>query len=135
MNDNHKTMNGKETEKSMYGVPEGYFASLRTRLSEIPSQVQSVTPWMRVRPYLAMAAAFLLLVTGGTLLLRLTAVPPAEEGYEIASLIPVTDPESVFSGAVEALPEPTHDDIVEYLIDTDTSLELLAYTNYHENNR
>ena len=52
-----------------YGVPEGYFESLKT---EIRSQVQPQhQTWMnRLVPYVSMAAVFIFLVTAGTFFLQ-----------------------------------------------------------------
>ena len=45
--------------KGSYGVPDGYFNDLKTRLAAIPEK-KTVNPgiWMRVKPYAALAACF-----------------------------------------------------------------------------
>lgn len=119
-------------EKQFHTVPEGYFEGLQARLSAIPQQQETVTRWVRFRPYLAMAAAFAAIVVGGTALLRQTAQPASGLTYDdlmgYAQLIPTTNPYMIYDeeymGEEEAY---TEEDIINYLIETGVSLELVAY--------
>ena len=118
--------------RNTHTVPEGYFGSLEERLSQIPKAAASaaVSPWTKVRPYLAMVAAFAALVIGGTAILRNTVRPASglsdEDLLGYIGLIPSTDPYLLFdeSGREEAFSD---EDIIDYLIETGVSLEQLAY--------
>jgi len=117
-------------EKIYHNVPDGYFENLKTRLSAIPQQ-ENVSGWGRMRPYLALVAAFLAIVTIGTVTLTLsTRSSASDEYYEefgIAELIPTTDSFIYYSkgGGEEEI--SSEDDILEYLIQTRTSVEQIAY--------
>ena len=142
--------------KNAYRVPDGYFASLQERLSAIPQQEQlsaipqqeqlsaipqqerlGVIPqqeaapgvWVRVRPYLALAAAFAVLVTLGTALLRWTAAPAEDDwdSFAVAQMMPRTEPDAFYDATLaESLaPALTYDDIAQYLLETGVSLEEL----------
>ena len=122
-------------QKNSHTVPEGYFESLQARLSQIPYMQETpaaVTPWNRLRPYLAMAAAFAALVIGGTAVLRNTVLPDTglseEDLLGYAELIPATDPYLIFDESEDREEPFSDEDIVNYLIETGVSLEqLLAY--------
>ena len=92
-------------------TPEGYFNDLKARLHSIPCQQEMPSTWQRVRPHLAMAAAFLAIVTVGTAILRSTAGTPA---------IGVQDLDSQYE-LQEA--EFSEDDIINYLIDSGVNIE------------
>lgn len=50
-----------------YVVPEGYFSELEERLGAIPRRNVAVSRFDKLKPYVALAAAFLIIVTCGTL--------------------------------------------------------------------
>ncbi|MBQ6087728.1 MAG: hypothetical protein IJK96_06695 [Bacteroidales bacterium] len=122
----------------MYNVPEGYFEGLKARLERIPAE-HSAAPakrpftWMRIRPYVALAACLALLLTAGTILLDRKAdlSGTSESIYEqmmYSDLIPDTDPDSIF-GAPSSPGESydiSDEDIVDYLISSGASVELIA---------
>ena len=120
-------------QKNCHTVPEGYFKGLETRLSQIPrTAVPAVPPLTKMRPYLALAAAFAALVVGGTAVLRNTVRPAAalsdEELLGYIQLIPSTDPYLIFDESAGQEGEAYSDeDIINYLIETGVSLEQLAY--------
>lgn len=121
-------------QRISHTVPEGYFERLEARLSQIPqtSSPTAVTPWGRVRPYLAMAAAFAALVVSGTAILRNTVRQPAsglseEDLLGYVQLIPATDPYLLFDESDEWAEAYSDEDIIDYLIETGISLEQLAY--------
>lgn len=62
-----------------YSVPDGYFDSLRTRLSDIPERRTRVN----LLPYLAMAASFLVLLAIGNFILNRTASSYQADDSEI----------------------------------------------------
>lgn len=92
--------------KIQYSVPEGYFENLSARLSEIPAQAAARrAPFMVVaRPYFALAAIFAIALVLGTLFLGKQAP----------------------SGCSD-------DDIIEYLIDSGTTLAQIEYCSIDEN--
>ena len=85
-----------------YSTPEGYFEHLETKLSAIPEQMSGVSTMDRIRPYLALAAAFLFIVTCGTALLR-KAVGTLDDQdistldkIQLADMLPVTEPDLIY---------------------------------------
>jgi len=131
-----------------YKVPQGYFEDLGKRLSAIPSEEPassaeeessySVTIWDRLKPILAIAAAFLVMVSLGTAVLRSTASRPSVETDEIVAgytyLTPYTDPDAIYSEDYNVSEGPTDEDIVEYLISTGISSEHIEYVAQNEKN-
>lgn len=117
--------------KMPYNVPEGYFEGLRAKISEIPDREPEVTVISRVRPYFALAAAFVSIVVAGTAVLKVTSgVSQVEEmsaldKMQMADIVPVTDPYSIYCGLQEE--SITHDDITAYLINSGTTLDHIEY--------
>lgn len=70
-----------------YNVPDGYFESLRTKLSAIPAEVQRPSWVQRFTPYLALAACFAVAVLLGNLVLNRTTAPVASDDEIIEYLI------------------------------------------------
>ncbi|MCR5519532.1 MAG: hypothetical protein K6F21_04295 [Bacteroidales bacterium] len=70
-----------------YNVPEGYFESLRTKLSAIPAQEKQPTRTQKFAPYLALAACFAIAVLVGNFVLNKTTVPAASDDEIIEYLI------------------------------------------------
>ena len=124
-----------------YRVPEDYFRRLEARLEDIPHRGVKVSMVEKLKPYLALAAAFLIIVTGGTALLRLTAGYgsggdlSAMEELTLADLVPVTDPELIYrtSGYFD---DASGDGLAAYLIDSGTTLDYIEYyETEHEDNK
>ena len=127
--------------KNIYNVPEGYFDKLQKRLEAIPSQhPEAVAPvvhaslWMRVRPYVALAACMLMAFFVGNFFLGRNQVQaPAEIGlsdYYMADLVPVTNPYAIYDDAPMDLYVPessSEDDVLQYLISSGTSVDYIAY--------
>ncbi len=134
--------NKMDKQKIQYSVPEGYFDELQERLERIPTAQndgQTYSRWSRVKPYLALAAAFTMILTVGTAVLKITAEKVVDskiseyEQIQMADLIPVTEPYLVYlKGDNES--DISEADIAAYLIDSGTSLEHINYYEY-ENNR
>lgn len=132
------------TEKNnrMYNVPSGYFEGLQARLSAIPAMEAGsenrVTVWAKVRPVIALAASFAILLTCGTLILNKTAgrvTTSDNEFLEYAyAMIPLTEPYSIYDASLaESLyTEVSEDDIVDYLIETGVSINQLGYVEDFE---
>ncbi len=122
-----------KTSKPSFGVPEGYFDRLQVRLQEIPGKEAPVSTWQKSKPYLVMAACFLLSLIAGTGILKMTTgqnVSDADQFYYdlgYADLIPVTyDAPSLYEG--EGAAEISSEDIEDYLIATGVSVNRLAYS-------
>ena len=70
----------KTTDRKMpYVVPEGYFSELEERLGAIPRRNVAVSRFDKLKPFVALAAAFLIIVTCGTALLRFTSGQAADK--------------------------------------------------------
>lgn len=123
-----------DMKKIQFSVPEGYFQKLQGRLETIPEKSAEMKPsrWNVVKPYLAMAAAFAMILTGGTAVLKMTTdkvVDTKMSDYDeirMADLVPVTEPYLVYlnkSGESDI----TDEDITAYLIDSGMSLDHISY--------
>lgn len=125
---------------NIYGVPEGYFSQLQSRLEAIPAQQSEsssnvVVPlWDKVKPYIALAACFIMILCVGNYAIN-KAMPPAQDTLSFedicyADLIPVTNPYIIYDDSPYTydVQEPvSEDDIVEYLISSGASLDYIAY--------
>jgi hypothetical protein len=122
-------------------TPEGYFADLQMRLSEIPARPVRVSPVHRLAPYVAIAASFLVAVLLGNAILRTSApAAPEDDTWAFVSyLADALDPD----GAVpmdmagyylddEETEGLSADDIVNYLLADGISVEHLNYLSYEE---
>lgn len=115
-----------------YKVPEGYFGNLQARLSEIPSGSRVPSRMDVLKPYLAMAAAFALIITAGTAVLRHTTGGSgtdeisALDMIRLADLVPATDPDLLFTPA-QTETEVSDSDISEYLINAGVPLDYIEY--------
>ncbi len=125
-------MSVEQKHNMPYKVPEGYFGNLQARLSEIPSGSRAPSRMDVLKPYLALAAAFALIITGGTAVLRYTAGDPGAEEISaldmirLADLVPATDPDLLFTPA-QAETEVSDSDISEYLINAGVPLDYIEY--------
>lgn len=118
--------------KVSYRVPEGYFEGLKDRLEAIPAG-KTAEPgiWMRVRPYVAMAACFAIAFITGDSILRHTAMRqgPSDLYNEIsyAELISMTRPESLFLAMESEHDDLSDEDIINYLIEAGVTTDHLEY--------
>lgn len=123
---------------NIYGVPEGYFGRLQSRLEAIPAQqsqpAKVVSPvWSKVRPYIALAACFIITVCFGNFVLNKSLRPVDDcisfEDICYADLIPVTNPYIIYDDAPYTydVQEATDDDVVEYLISSGASIDYISY--------
>lgn len=109
-------LNNPELRKSPYTVPEGYFDSLRKEVSGYVRPVAvKVSLWQRLAPLAAVAAMFIIMVTAGTFFLRSTS---PEDGITQEDYI-------VFAGDYSADAGVSEDDIIEYLIYTGVSEDII----------
>ena len=122
------------TRKNDISTPEGYFDELQNRLSKIAvPATEKVGTLRRFSPYFAYAAFLALAVVLGGVLLRKTAVPAEEEGGSwqyLAYLSQSMDPDGWVE--TENTMQLSEDDIVNYLIDSGTSVEYLNSVSYEE---
>lgn len=124
---------------NIYGVPEGYFEQLQSRLVNIPAQqeqpVKVVPLFSKVKPYIALAASFVMAFCLGNFILGRSSKPIQDEiTFEdicYADLIPVTNPYMIYDdspyAAYEQQETPSEDDILEYLVSTGASVDYIAY--------
>ena len=126
---------------NIYSVPEGYFAQLQDRLCDIPvqsrkmsSHAEPVSMWDKVRPYLALAACFVMAFRLGNFILGDVSGQPQDElslqDIRVAGLIPVTDPYSIYDDVPDFSEEDetvSDTDVVEYLISSGASVDYIAY--------
>lgn len=120
--------------KRPYSVPEGYFDDLQSRLSNIPHMPErKVSRWQKAQPYLALAACFCSALIIGKIILGRTAAPDASDTiYEqliYADMIPHSEPDAIFIAdeSMDADIFESQEDVISYLIDTGTSIELINY--------
>jgi hypothetical protein len=111
-----------ELKEMPFGVPEGYFESFRSRMT--PALEAEKSRYGRFSPYIAMAAMFVLIVTGGTFFLRNTT--PAEEftqedfvmfSSNLTNTIYYEDTDHLADAEI------ADEDIIEYLIYSGISAE------------
>ena len=126
----------EKMKKSSYSVPDGYFDRLEERLLRIPEMSSDVRrgTLYAIRPYIYLAASFLIILAAGTLALKFSARDgsedlPALERMRLADLVPVTDPDLIYLADDE---EAEYDELEQYLIESGTTLEQLEY--YYEGN-
>lgn len=124
---------------NIYGVPEGYFEQLQSRLVNIPAQqeqpVKVVPLFSKVKPYIALAASFVMAFCLGNFILGRSSKPIQDEiTFEdicYADLIPVTNPYMIYDDSPYAAygqqETPSEDDILEYLVSTGASVDYIAY--------
>ena len=120
-----------QTKKRPYSTPEGYFDALETRLSGIPSNQYSASMWDKFKPYLALVACFAFAYILGVNLIRKPIRP--EEGFTAeqfyySDLIPKTDP--YFYETAYDEEQYDESDIVDYLIDSGISIDMIGYYLY-----
>ncbi len=121
----------KDAGKALFNVPEGYFNDLKARLDGIPgTNAGNVGVMQRLKPYLALAACFLAIMCVGNLVLRNTADRGMAGDYynEAAYADLMTMPEDAFHAVLSAQDTISDEDVVNYLISSGTSAELIEYT-------
>lgn len=112
-----------ELKNMPFSVPEGYFESFKAQM-KLSVHPHSDTLARRLMPYVAMAAMFLFLVTGGTFILRHTT--PEEDFTQedfIAFSAGMTN--TLYYEDMDQIAEAeiAEEDIIEYLIYSGISAE------------
>ena len=119
-----------------YSVPQNYFEDLQAKLSAIPLMPEDKpTRWQYFQPYLALVASFCLaLAIGMGLQKKLQSLPDSSESniYEqliYADMIPHSEPYTIYNIAESTTTddELLEEDIIAYLIETGTSIEMIDY--------
>lgn len=118
-------------KKTPFRVPERYFEGLQDRLSAIPSEETVPSGASVLKPCLALAAAFAMIIAAGTAVLRSTAGDSSGDMstldmIRIADLVPATEPDYMYVQARENT-GISENDITEYLIDSGTTLDYIEY--------
>ena len=121
------------TKKNDISVPEGYFRNLEQSLSRIPRQEVRPTLAQKVSPWLAYAASLAILATLGNFIFRQSSAAPAweDEGWDYISYLSRSlDPDGMIE--LKENDELTQEDIMNYLLASNISVEQLEQTNYEE---
>ena len=121
------------TKKTDIFVPEGYFQNLEQRLSRIPHQEVRPTTLQKVSPWIAFAASLAILASVGGFIFRKAAEPVLQEEYSwdyLSYLSRSLDPDGMLE--LEESSELTDEDIVNFLLANNVSVELIAQATYEE---
>ncbi len=120
----------KDAGKALHNVPEGYFNDLKARLDGIPAaNAGKVGAMQRLKPYFALAACFLAILFVGNFVLRSTADSSSGDFYNEAAYADLmTMPESAFHAVITERDTLSDEDVINYLISSGTSAELIEYT-------
>lgn len=124
----------KAMTKNSHTTPEGYFDSLKTRLSRIPQEQDvRVSLWQKVSPHLAIAAAFIAIVTAGTAILKTFTSTGQDSQEELYNQYILSDlvlrssndlyQEDVFDFDDSDSEEVSQEDLVNYLIESGLTVE------------
>lgn len=122
------------TKKNDIFVPEGYFQNLEQKLSRIPQQEVRPTTLQKVTPWIAYAASLVILASVGGFIFKKSAEPVLQEEYSwdyLSYLSRSLDPDGMLE--LEESSELTDEDIVNFLLADNVSVELIAEANYEEN--
>lgn len=138
MKQNKDILDREELRKRPYSVPSDYFEGLQSRLMAIPQEqglpqqeeVRKPAVWMRIRPYVSLAASFALVLAIGTLALRRPASDMEDSTYEqllFADMIPHVDPYS-FYGDDQEDTELSSEELLDYLVSSNIQPDLQDLT-------
>ena len=123
------------TKKNDIIVPEGYFQNLEQRLSRIPQKEVRTSTLQKVSPWIAYAASLVILASVGGFIFKKSAEPVLQqEEYSwdyLSYLSRSLDPDGMLE--LEESAELTDEDIVNFLLADNVSVELIAEANYEEN--
>lgn len=120
------------TKKSDISVPNGYFEGLQARLQAIPSKEMQPGVLRKVSPWLAYAASLAILVSVGSLVLGPSRASTQDEGSwdYVSYLSRSLDPDGVVE--LRETEELSREDIVNFLLADNVSVEQLLYSSYEE---
>lgn len=131
--DNWLETSGK---KRPFKVPEGYFDAFQEKMMAMAGESaaqkdiqRTPTLWVRLRPMVAMAASFVLLVVLGGLFLKM--VTPTQPEYDeddyyayYCEIIPQSNEEAIYYAQAEDI-DLSEDEIAAYLSESDVNIEEL----------
>lgn len=108
-------------KENPYGVPEAYFETLQSSLIRRKRRSS-------VSPYISVAAACIILITAGLMLIRNTSMPyeMSYEDYLVHSDYIITEGYEDEINVIE--PNIDADDIIEYLIYTGVTAEVIEHS-------
>lgn len=119
------------TKRNDISVPEGHLEALQEKLLQIPQAQQAPQGIRRVAPYLAYAASLAALVVMGNLILRRTAVQEEDSTWDYYSYLAQSlDPDGLVE--LTEAEDLTNEDIVNFLLADNLSVEQLNALNYEE---
>ena len=126
MQEKNDIFNG--TGKAAFKVPEGYFEGLKARLDTIPARNQTISPMQRMKPYLALAACFLAILLAGNVILSNTVEKSVESDlYNEFAYARLLQADEYLPSEADTQDTISDEDVVNYLIDSGTSTELIEY--------
>ena len=115
--------------KAGFKVPEGYFEGLKARLNRIPEQRAELGPVQRIKPYLALAASFAAILIAGNVVLRSTAERIlSDDFYEELGYVSLLQADEYLQSDTARQDTISDEDVINYLIDSGVSTELIEYT-------
>ena len=118
----------EELRKMPYSVPEDYFSQAKAEIRHRAATAEGNSQWRRFAPYASIAAAVAILLTAGTFFLgRGSSMDGMTyEDYLVYSDVLITaeyDQETQYAEASIA-----DEDIIEYLIHTGVSAEMIEFS-------
>lgn len=127
----------EKPDRIPFSTPNGYFETLKARLSRIPEAGMQPIPrtlWQRVRPYAALAACFAASFLIGNTILRKTTPEffTSDSFYDqlmFSDLLPVTESNDLY-GEDEPVEKISDEDIANYLIESGVPAELIANVEF-----
>lgn len=116
------------TGKAAFKVPEGYFEELGARLDAIPALGRTISPMLRMKPYLALAACFLgMLLVGNAILSNTADKSSANDLYKEFAYARLIQAAEYLQADRTEQDTISDEDVVNYLIDSGASAELIEY--------
>lgn len=124
MEKDYLEIHSEELRKMPFNIPEGYFEETRTEIMSKTSGHASKGLWSKVAPYASMAAAFILMVTGGRYLLEKSTESDSMtyEDYVVHSEYHISTEYSTKEDSLEVVED---EDIINYLIYSGITAEVL----------
>ena len=126
MQEKSRIFDGAENTGRM--VPEKYFENLNARLYTIPDMHRTNSPAARLKPYLALAACFTAIMLVGNAVRRSTAADSSQnEVYNELAYVSLLQADEYLRTESYMQDTISDEDVVNYLIDSGTSTELIEY--------
>jgi hypothetical protein len=126
MNNDMLNSRSSEFRKIPYSVPEGYFDTLKNNLRRESITAAGKRSFLnRAGAYASIAAAFLILITAGTILMKST-IGAEDMTYEDYLVYSGSMTNEDFQNDIDIIEnEINEEDIIEYLIYTGVTAELI----------